>query len=55
MNRSNRVVETKALISFVVTASLFLHMQKNGNPIIFLKFENKKNCNTILDRDHFST
>ena len=28
MIRSNRVAETKALISFAVTASLFSHMQK---------------------------
>ena len=28
MNRSNHVAETKALISFAVTASLFSHMQK---------------------------
>ena len=28
MNRSNRVAETKALISFAVTASLFSHKQK---------------------------
>ena len=28
MNRSNRVAETKALISFAVNASLFSHMQK---------------------------
>ena len=28
MNRSNRVAETKALISFPVTVSLFSHMQK---------------------------
>ena len=27
MNRSNRVAETKAQISFAVTASLFSHMQ----------------------------
>ena len=30
MNSSNRVAETKALISFTVTASLFSHMQKNS-------------------------
>ena len=30
MNRSNRVAETKALISFAVIASLFSHMQKNA-------------------------
>ena len=30
MNRSNRVAETKALISFAVTASLFSHMQKKA-------------------------
>ena len=50
MNHSNRVVETKALIRFAVTASLFWHMQKkrlfqDGTPLIFLKFEYKKNCN----------
>ena len=49
MNRSNRVAETKALISFAVTASLFSHMQKrlfhDGTPLIFLDFEYKKNCN----------
>ena len=28
MNASNRVAETKALISFAVTASLLSHMQK---------------------------
>ena len=30
MNRSNRVAETKALISFAVTASLFSNMQKTA-------------------------
>ena len=51
MNPSNRVAETKALITFAVTASLFSHMQKkkrlfnDGTPLIFLKFEYKKNCN----------
>ena len=30
MNHSNRVAETKALIRFMVTASLFSHMQKNA-------------------------
>ena len=30
MNRSNRVAETKALISFAVIASLFPYMQKNA-------------------------
>ena len=53
MNRSNRVAETKALISFAVIASLFSHMQKktkkrpfhDGTSLIFLKFEYKKNCN----------
>ena len=48
MNSSNRVTETKALISFAVTVSLFWHMQKNllfhdGTPLIFLKFEYKNN------------
>ena len=47
MNRSKLVVETKALISFAVTASLFSHMQKkhpfhDGTPLIF---EYNKNCN----------
>ena len=50
MNRSNLVAETKALISFVVAASLFSHMQKNAffmrDSSNFLhKFEYKKNCN----------
>ena len=50
MNLSNRVAETKALISLAFTASLFSHMQKislfhDGTPLIFLKFEYKKNCN----------
>ena len=50
MNGSDGVAETKALISFGVTASLHLRMQKNnlfhdGTPLIFLKFEYKKNCN----------
>ena len=58
MNRSNRVAETKELISFGVTASLFSHMQKNrlfhdGTPLNFPKI--RKTATTILDRDHFST
>ena len=49
MNSSNHVAETKALISFAVTASLFWHMQKNllfhdGTPLIFLKFEYSPTC-----------
>ena len=49
MNRSNRVAETKALISFTVTASLFSHIQKTANSNIRIT------ATTILDRDHFST
>ena len=50
MNRSNRIAETKALISFAFIASLFSHMQKkrpfrDETPLIFLKFEYKKKCN----------
>ena len=50
MNRSKRVAETKALISFAITASLVSHMQENrlfhdGTPQIFLKFDYKKNFN----------
>ena len=60
MNRSNRVAETKALISFGVTASLFLHVQKTAfcmtGLLLFPSNSNiRKTATTILDRDLFST
>ena len=61
MNRSNLVAETKALISFTVTASLFSHMQKkrlfrDGTPLIVFTNSNiRKTVTTILECYHFST
>ena len=60
MNISNRVAETKALISFAATVSLFSHMQNTAffmtGLLLFSSNSNiRKTATTILDRDHFST